>query len=106
MPGRLIRGIPVSGGVAVGPALVVHWEVPPVRQRAIAPDQVDTEIGRLREALAFARERIQGVRERAAQRAGPEEARIFDAQLLILDDVELVSSTEQLIRENQSGPSS
>ena len=86
--------------MAVGPALVVHWEVPPVRQRAIAPSEVDTEIARLREALAFARERIQGVRERAEERAGPEEARIFDAQLMILDDVELVNSTEQLIREN------
>ena len=86
--------------MAVGPALVVHWEVPPVRQRAISPDEVEPEIARLREALAFARERIQGVQARAAERAGPEEARIFDAQLMILDDVDLIGSTEQLIREN------
>lgn len=100
MPGRLIRGIPVSRGVAVGPALVVQWEVPVVRDQAIPADHVDHEIGRLREALAFAKDRLAGVRERAAERAGPEEARIFDAQLLILDDADLVSGVERLIRDN------
>lgn len=100
MPGRLIRGIPVSRGVAVGPALVVKWEVPVVSDRAITPDQVEREIGRLREALAFAAERLTGVRARAEERAGPEEARIFDAQLMILEDVDLVADTERLIRDN------
>ena len=100
MSGRVVRGIPVSRGIAVGPALVVSWEVPAVRQRAITPDEVEGEITRLREALAFAKERLQAVRQRAAERAGEEEARIFDAQLLILDDAELTSSVEQLIREN------
>ncbi len=28
MPGRIIKGVAVSPGVAVGPALVVRWEVP------------------------------------------------------------------------------
>jgi phosphotransferase system enzyme I (PtsI) len=98
--GRVIRGIPVSRGVAVGPALVVRWEVPAVSDHAITPAQVEPEIARLTDALAFARERIEKVRARAAERAGPEEARIFDAQLMILEDVELVGGTERLIREN------
>ncbi len=100
MTGRLIRGIPVSRGVAVGPALVVKWEVPTVVDHAISPAEVDAEVRRLADALAFAKERIGKVRERAAVRAGPEEARIFDAQLLILEDVELVGAAERLIREN------
>jgi phosphotransferase system enzyme I (PtsI) len=100
MPGKLIRGIPVSRGVAVAPALVVKWEVPTVSDHAITADQVDGEISRLREALAFAAERLKVVRARAEERAGPEEARIFDAQLMILEDVELVGGTERLIREN------
>jgi phosphotransferase system enzyme I (PtsI) len=100
MPHRLLRGIAVSPGVAVGPALVVRWEVPNVPEEAIRPDQVEGEIARLREALAFARERVGLVRQRAAERAGPEEARIFDAQLMILEDQELIGETERLIREN------
>ena len=100
MSHRVIHGIPVSRGVAVGPALVVRWEVPAVADRAIAPELVDREVARLREALAYAKERLVLVREKAAERAGPEEARIFDAQLMILEDVDLAGGAEKLIREN------
>src|SRR6202007_1042984 len=67
---------------------------------AIAPDQVTREVERLADALTFAKQRIEHRRERAAERAGPEEARIFDAQLMILEDAELVGGAERLIREN------
>ena len=97
---RIIRGIAVSPGLAIGPALVVRWELPPVPETAIAPGQVDHEIARLREALEAAKQRVLGVRARAEERAGPEEARIFDAQLLILDDHDLIAGVERLIRDN------
>lgn len=100
MPHRVIHGIAVSPGVAVGPALVVRWEIPRVPDHAIREDEVEGEIARLREAFGFAKERIALVREKAAVRAGPEEARIFDAQLMILDDGDLVAGVERLIREN------
>jgi phosphotransferase system enzyme I (PtsI) len=100
MSHRVIRGIPVSPGVAVGPALVVRWEVPAVPETPITADKVDGEIARLREALAFAKERLLGVRSKAVERAGPEEARIFDAQLMILEDVDLIGGVERLIRDN------
>jgi phosphotransferase system enzyme I (PtsI) len=100
MSRRLIKGIAVSRGVAVGPALVVRWEVPAVADVAIKPDAVEREVARLKEALAFAKVRLAAVRQRAEERAGPEEARIFDAQLLILEDVELVDGAVRLIREN------
>src|SRR5207245_6731563 len=57
-------------------------------------------IARLHEALRHAKQRLAGVRAKAAERAGPEEARIFDAQLLILEDTELVAGAERLIRDN------
>lgn len=100
MPHRLIRGIAVSPGIAVGPALVVRWEMPRVPEHAIGAGDVEGEIARLREALDFARERIERVRERAAERAGTEEARIFDAQLMILADEDLVAGVERLISDN------
>ncbi len=100
MSRRVIRGIAVSRGVAVGPALVVRWEVPTVSDHAIKPGAVEGEVARLKEALAFAKERLAVVRAKAEVRAGPEEARIFDAQLMILEDVELVEGVVRLIREN------
>lgn len=100
MPHRVLRGVGVSPGVAVGPALVVRWEIPPVPERAVAAAEVPHELERLHEAVAWARERIERTRERALVRAGPDEARIFDAQLLMLQDADLLGGVERLIREN------
>ncbi len=100
MPHRTLHGTPVCPGVAVGPALVVRWEVPAVEDGPILPEQVGDEVARLKEALAFAKERLLVVRAAAAERAGPEEARIFDAQLLILEDPDLAQSVERLIHDN------
>ena len=46
MPQRLLRGVAVSPGVAVGPALVVRWEVPPVPERTVPREEVARELGR------------------------------------------------------------
>ncbi|MEK7667289.1 MAG: phosphoenolpyruvate--protein phosphotransferase [Gemmatimonadota bacterium] len=100
MTHRLIRGVAVSPGIAVGPVLVVRWELPPVPERTIAAGGVARELRRLREALDWARERVQRMCERAAERTGPEEARIFDAQLMMLEDEDLVAGVERLVREN------
>jgi phosphotransferase system enzyme I (PtsI) len=100
MPHRVIKGIAVSPGVAVGPALVVHWEAPVVPDVTIRADQVAPQIRRLEAALAHAGERIARSRARAAERAGEEEARIFDAQLMILQDHDLRAGVDRLIKEN------
>ena len=100
MPHRVIKGVAVSPGVAVGPALVVRWEAPAVPDVTISPAQVAAETRRLGEAMAYARERIAHSRDKAAERAGEEEARIFDAQLLMLEDHDLRSGVDRLIAEN------
>ncbi len=101
MTGRLLRGIGVSPGIAIGPALVVSWELPKVEQRVVAPDAVDREVGRLREAIAEVQAMVRDLRDRTGRRAGPEEAKIFDAQLLMLEDEEFLGEVERLIRDNQ-----
>jgi phosphotransferase system enzyme I (PtsI) len=40
------------------------------------------------------------LRERVAERAGPEESRIFDAQILMVQDEDYLGSVEMLIRNN------
>ena len=100
MPQQIIKGVAVSPGVAVGPALVVRWEAPAVADRPVGPGGVDGELARLADALTYARERVGRSRAKAAERAGEEEARIFDAQLMILEDRDLLAGVERLIREN------
>ncbi|MEO7359091.1 MAG: phosphoenolpyruvate--protein phosphotransferase [Gemmatimonadaceae bacterium] len=96
----VLRGIPASPGIVVGPVHLLRWEVPEVRQRLVRPDEIESEIERLRDAMELARVRLRHLRARAEVQAGAEEAAIFDVQLAILDDKELLSRAESLIRQN------
>ena len=96
----VLRGIPASPGIVVGPVHLLRWEVPEVRQRVIGDADIDAEIARLQTAFDRARDRLRHLRSRAEVQAGPEEAAIFDVQLSILDDKELAESVIALIRQN------
>ena len=95
-----IRGIPASPGIVVGQVHLLRWEVPDVRHRIISDEHVPEEIARLHAAIERSRERLRLLRARVEATAGPEEAAIFDVQLSILDDKELVRGVEELIRQN------
>src|SRR3954451_23544923 len=98
---RTLRGIGVSPGVAVAPALIVRWDFPEVPDRGVRPEQVEVEVSRLREAVDHTVGQLRELGERVLRRAGPEEARIFDAQILMAQDQEFINSVETLIRNNQ-----
>ncbi len=102
---RRMAGIPASPGIVVGPVHVLLWEVPEVPQRIIDDDAIPAEIQRFHSALEQARARLRTVRARAARSAGEEEAKIFDAQLFILEDVELIGRVEGLVRQNLAAES-
>jgi phosphotransferase system enzyme I (PtsI) len=98
---RWLRGVGVSPGMVVGPARLVTWGLPTVARRVVAPDRVDGEIRRLREALAAVKELMEDLRVRTLEQAGAEEAKIFDAQIMMLEDEDFLGEVETLIRENQ-----
>ena len=100
MKDRLLRGIGVSPGLAIGAAVVVQSALPDVPHRVVPRSQVDREMRRLRAAVKDVQRHIADLKARAAERAGPEEARIFDAQMLMLEDKDFLGAVEDLIREN------
>ena len=97
---RRIQGIPASPGIVVGFVHLLRWEVPDVRHRIIPDDHIPREIARLHDAIARAKERLGQLRARVESTAGAEEAAIFDVQLSILDDRELIRGVEELVRQN------
>ncbi|HEX9582633.1 MAG TPA: phosphoenolpyruvate--protein phosphotransferase [Gemmatimonadales bacterium] len=99
--GRILTGIGVSPGVVIGPALVLEWNIPDVPNRVVARDQVEGEVARLHAAVAEVRGHLDGLRHRAERRIGAEEAKIFDAQILMLEDQEFLAGVIRLIRDNQ-----
>ena len=98
---RLLAGIGVSPGVVIGPAVVVQLALPEVPPRVVARKAVNREVARLRGTVKAVRSFLERMRERAARRAGAEEAKIFDAQILMLEDEEFLGAVEGLIRDNQ-----
>src|SRR5213082_4027351 len=100
MSERLLKGIGVSAGIAVGPAVVVRWTLPEVPHRVVPRSQVEKEVRRLRAAVKDVKRHIAELKAKAEDRAGVDEARIFDAHLLMLEDKEFLASVAALIREN------
>ena len=98
---RLLTGIGVSPGLAIGPAFVVSWGLPDVPQRVIAKKEISGEIERLREAVSDVQKHLDDLRKHAAEHAGATEAKIFDAQILMLEDADFLGAVERLIRDNQ-----
>jgi len=97
---RLLRGIGVSPGIAVGPAVVLQWALPEVPHATVPRTKVEKEIRRLRAAVRDVKRHIADIKARAESRAGVDAARIFDAQMLMLEDRTFIGAVEELIKEN------
>jgi phosphotransferase system enzyme I (PtsI) len=95
-----LKGIGVSEGVAVGPALVAIQRTQVLRF-PIAAERVVRELSALERARARSHEQLQQIRSRLASTRGPDLAAIFDAQLLILEDPLLVGRAATLVRDER-----
>ncbi len=98
---RLFTGVGVSPGVAVGPLYLLGTDLPDVAHRAISEDQVEEEIARLHGAVGKVRQQLEELKDRTKTLAGPEEAKIFSAQIAMLEDQEFLGDIERLVSENQ-----
>jgi phosphotransferase system enzyme I (PtsI) len=97
----VLDGTPASEGMAAGRVFRLEWGVPVVPHRSIEDADMEREIDRFDEARAWARARLVETKAATAGRLGEVEARIFDPQLLMLDDPEVVDGTVRYIRENR-----
>ncbi len=94
-------GFPAAEGLVTGPVHVLRWGVPEVPHQTIPEGQVEEEVARFHEVREWAKGRTREVRKATAERLGTMEARIFEPQLLMLDDQEVVDGTVRYIRENR-----
>jgi phosphoenolpyruvate-protein phosphotransferase (PTS system enzyme I) len=97
--GRIV-GMPASPGIVIGPVHLLIWEVPDVPLVEIPDEAIPAEVERFHQAVEKAKQRLNQVKARAERHAGPEEAAIFDVQISILSDIELIQRVEGLIHQN------
>src|SRR6266511_3989926 len=94
----IFRGIPVSPGVCRGKLLVVgkpHTEAV-IRQR-VSEAEVPEELKRLEQGLVDTRHQILEVQRQVTKGLGAEDASIFDAHLLVLEDPTLIEEVSRQI---------
>lgn len=97
----VLDGLPASEGIASGRVRRVAWEVPEAPHQTVADGERRREIERFRRALARARRDLEGIKRDTEARLGSIEARIFDPQILMLDDPEVVEGTRRYISESR-----
>ncbi len=92
-------GIAASPGIAHGPVSLLREKKISVPKYKVSPDRLGSETERFESALLATRMQIQAIRDEVQESLGEDEARIFDAHLLVLEDQALIGET---IREMES----
>jgi len=94
----LLKGIPAAPGIAIGPALMFHKALPIVEEKLIQSREVESELDRLRKAVTRSTKELQKILRFAEEKLGGDEGKIFEAQLLILEDTVLFDTIYLRIR--------
>ncbi|MSU36419.1 MAG: phosphoenolpyruvate--protein phosphotransferase [Pedosphaera sp.] len=102
LPGeRRFTGLPVSGGIAMAPVRLLGSTVPEVTARVLAMEETGPELERLHAALAVTRRQLEAIQTQVAGRIGARDAEIFEAHLLVLEDVVLLDEIRRAITEQR-----
>ncbi|MDR3167997.1 MAG: phosphoenolpyruvate--protein phosphotransferase [Treponema sp.] len=98
---KKFTGIPVSAGIVIGRAfLYLEDDFPEIPCYAIQKNQVESEWKRLLTAYEEAGEEIRSLHERASREMAREEADIFQAHLLMLEDPEFQDQIKDRLKES------
>jgi len=97
-----LRGTGVSPGIAMGEVLLPRRVVFTSRKELIAETQVPDELKRLHQAIDRTRDDLVKVKDGIQEKMGRENAFIFEAHLLILEDPSLVGGLEAIIRDDKA----
>jgi len=98
---KILRGIPVSGGVCRGKIVVLGKTHDAIVRHGIPEAELPQEIQRLEQALIQTRHQIIEVQRKVNQAMGAKDASIFDAHLLVLEDPTLIDEVTRVIQEQK-----
>lgn len=88
-----VMGIAASQGIAYGQIFVYVQSDVEVPSYEVEPAKRIDEVARFDRALVMTRQQISKIKNEVEKNIGPEEAAIFDAHLLVLEDEALIGET-------------
>lgn len=96
---RILRGIPVSPGIAIGRAyLCASLGTIRTEQREVPLEEIETEIERFRAAVEESRRQLSKIRDQMAAELDPKYAEIYTAQMTLLEDEMLIGAAIEAVR--------
>ncbi|MBU4252609.1 MAG: phosphoenolpyruvate--protein phosphotransferase [Candidatus Omnitrophica bacterium] len=96
-----LKGIAAAGGISIGPAYMLGKEEFVVLREAINWTDIPTQIQLFEEALIKTRREIIELQKRISLDMGQQEAQIFDAHLLVLEDRMLIEEVISRLKKEQ-----
>ena len=95
-----LHGLGVSGGIAIGRAMLMSHATIEVSHLTVAPRMVDKEVARLEAAIKAVKAELVAMKE-TTEHAPAELAAFIDIHTMFLDDPELVVKPCEIIRERR-----
>ena len=92
-PELVLQGISASQGIAYGQPFLYLQRDLEVPEYVVEKSKWSAEVARFEQALLVTRQQVQKIMTEVAKNLGEEEARIFDAHLLVLEDQALITET-------------
>ena len=97
----VLRGIAAAPGIAIGHVYLFKKEVPVVEEWTLGDGAFEQEIERLNRALEKSEKELNKILAFAQQKIGDAKAKIFEAQIMVLQDQVLLDSIKNRIRAEQ-----
>lgn len=91
------KGIAASSGYAMGPAFLLKEEKAEFKRFTLDPEDVSQEISRLEDKVRLSIEELERIKETTLNKLGAEEAEIFSAHILVLQDPEFIGEIKEKI---------
>lgn len=91
------NGIAAAPGFAIGRAFVKSENLIAYSRQAISEEKVESEVERFKQSIQEARLELEAIKDKVGKEIGEEEAQIFEAHLMFLQDPEVVGEMEAKI---------
>jgi phosphotransferase system enzyme I (PtsI) len=96
-----LKGIAAASGISIGPAYKIGKEEFVIPKQPIRQEEIPLQIQLFEEALIKTRREIIELQKRIGAEMGQEEAQIFDAHLLVLEDRMLIEEVISRLKKEQ-----
>lgn len=101
MAEKRLKGVPASGGIAIGPAYLYQPQGLNVPRRSLKAEEVEGEVDRFHEARKKTRAQISKLAEVMKAKLGEEHAGIFRAHEMVLEDPLFLETIPDSIRKRR-----